>query len=157
MFKAFQLHAVLINYFCVTLGTKGCDINSQIWVAQHACKQEIINKTTCILIVTLFLFQLPKGRSVCCDLSLRGPKHAQQRTTPQDRGVLLVSREEGQGLQSYLDCNSHTYTSCLFLHPINPPCSLSLLIHWKLKKFDAFQGRYSLPIHWATLDPSFNC
>ncbi|KAK1121677.1 hypothetical protein K0M31_009988 [Melipona bicolor] len=38
---------------------------------------------------------LPKGRSVCCDLSLRGPKHAQQRTTPQDRGVLLVSREEG--------------------------------------------------------------
>lgn len=41
---------------------------------------------------------------MCCDLSLRGPKHAQQRTTPQDRGVLLVSREEGQDPQSYCGC-----------------------------------------------------
>lgn len=47
------------------------------------------------------ILQLPQGRSVCCDLSLKGPKHAQQRTTPQDRGVLLVSREEGQDPQSY--------------------------------------------------------
>ncbi|EZA49692.1 hypothetical protein X777_11778, partial [Ooceraea biroi] len=53
--------------------------------------------------------QLPQGRSVCCDLSLKGPKHAQQRTTPQDRGVLLVSREEGQGSQSYLGSRVKEY------------------------------------------------
>jgi len=49
---------------------------------------------------------------VCCDLSLKGPKHAQQRTIPQDRGVLLVSREEGQGSQSYLGNKVNNTNAC---------------------------------------------
>lgn len=64
---------------------------------------------------------------MCCDLSLRGPKHAQQRTTPQDRGVLLVSREEGQGFETYLGCNGHTRAAS-FNTQNNPPLRVAPFI-----------------------------
>lgn len=87
---------------------------------------------------------------MCCDLSLRGPKHAQQRTTPQDRGVLLVSREEGQGPQSYLGSNAKTKKNTNARKRLlirSAQIVALLLVTLTLEKFDAFQGRYSLPIH----------
>lgn len=64
--------------------------------------------------------------------------------------MLLVSREEGQGPQSYLGSNAKitkkkrekaiTYYKSAQIVAL-------LLVTLTLEKFDAFQGRYSLPIH----------
>lgn len=97
-----------------------------------------------ILIVIFSLFQLPKGRSVCCDLSLRGPKHAQQRTTPQDRGVLLVSREEGQG-QTITLTVTHIHEPLLFKHPQPIPRVTFFLLDTDIKSIQCLPGTIFAP------------
>lgn len=64
--------------------------------------------------------------------------------------MLLVSREEGQGSQSYLDNNAKTkkkYKREKAITYYIAQIVALLLVTLTLEKFDAFQGRYSLPIH----------
>lgn len=68
--------------------------------------------------------------------------------------MLLVSREEGQGPQSYLGSNAkikqkkkNYKREKAITYYIRTKIVALLLVTLTLEKFDAFQGRYSLPIH----------